>query len=83
MMGLIGIELDHACGLGHLDHQYCPYHYNLRELVGLAVRVMRVCQWQVGMVDALAIVRERVREAGEILARAFVRWRPDPDGMGL
>ena len=35
------------------------------------------------MVDALAIVRERVRLAGEISARAFVRWRPDPNGMGL
>ena len=33
--------------------------------------------------DALAIVRERVRMAGELSARAFVRWCPDPDGVGL
>ena len=82
MMGLVGDELRRACGLGHLDHRYCPYHYDLRDFVGLTVRAMRVCRRQVGMVDALEIVRERVRLAGEILARAFVRWRPDPDGMG-
>ena len=35
------------------------------------------------MVDALAIVRERVREAGEIPARAFDRCCPNPSGMGL
>ena len=35
------------------------------------------------MVAALAIVRERVREAGEILARAFELWRSDHNGMGL
>ena len=83
MMGLVGVELHRACGRGHLDHRYCPYHYNLQDFMGLAVRVMRVCRRQVGMVDALAIVWERVRLDGEILARAFVHWRPDPDGMGL
>ena len=83
MMGLIGVELDRACGVGHLDHQYCPYYYNLWDFVGLAVHVMRVCHWQVGGVDALAIVRERVRKAGEISARAFDRCCPDPNGMGL
>ena len=83
MMGLIVAELRTACNLGRLDHRLCPYHHDLRDFVGLAVRVMRVCHWQVGRVDALAIVRERVRMAGEISARAFVRWRPDPNGMGL
>ena len=83
MMGLVGAELQHACGLGHLDHRYCPYHYNLRDSVGLAVHVMRVCHQQVGMVAALTIVRERMREVWEILARAFMRWRPDTNGMGL
>ena len=43
MMGLVGIEVTCACGLGQLDHRSCPYHYNLRDYVGLAVRVMRVC----------------------------------------
>ncbi len=83
MMGLVGAELQRACGLEHLDHQYCPYHYNLRDYVGLAVRVMRVCQRQLGRVDALVIVRERVRMAGELSAHAFLRWRPDPNGMEL
>jgi hypothetical protein len=82
MMGLIGDELDRACGVGHLDHHYCPYHFDLQDFVGLAVRVMRVCHRRVGRVDALTIVRERVRMAGESSARAFVSWRPDPDGMG-
>ena len=35
------------------------------------------------MVDALAIVRDRVRDAERMSVRAFVRWRPDPDGLGL
>ena len=35
------------------------------------------------MVDALATVSERVRIAGELSARAFVRWVPDPYRMGL
>ena len=44
---------------------------------------MRVCHRRVGPVDALTIVRERVRRAGEISGRAFVRWRPDPKVLGL
>ena len=43
MMGLIGVELSRACGLGHLDNRSCTYHYDFRDYVGLAVRVMRVC----------------------------------------
>jgi len=83
MMGLIGVELTRSCGLGHLNNRSCLYHYNLQDYVGLAVRLMRVCWQRVGLVDALATVSERVRIAGEVLARAFVRWVPDPDGMGL
>ena len=83
MMGLIGIELERACNIGHLNHQYCPYHYDLWDFVGLAVCVMHVCQRRVGMVDALAFFRERVREAGEISARAFERCRPNLNEMGL
>jgi hypothetical protein len=83
LMGLIGAELRTACDLGHLNHRLCPYHHDLRDFVGLAVRVMRVCHRRVGPVDALTIVRERVRRAGEISGRAFVRWRPDPEVLGL
>ena len=43
MMELISVELTRACLLGHLDHRCCPYHKDLRDYVGLAVRVMRVC----------------------------------------
>ena len=43
MMELIGDELTCACGFGHLDNRSCPYHYDLRGYVELAVRVMRVC----------------------------------------
>ena len=35
------------------------------------------------MVDALTIVRDRVRDAEQTLVHAFVRWHPDPDGLGL
>ena len=83
MMGLIGAKLTCACGLGKLDHRSCPYHYDLREYVCLAVHVMRVCRRRVGRVDALATVSERVMMVGGLSARAFVRWCPDPDGMGL
>ena len=83
MMGLIGDELDRTCGVGHLDHQYCPYHHKIRDFVGLAVRVMRVCHWRVSRVDALGIVREMVRMAAESSARAFVRLCPYLDGMGV
>ena len=83
MVELVSVELRRACDLGRLDHRACNYHFDLRDFVGLAVRVMRVCHWRVGMVAALTIVRDRVRGAGEISARAFVRWRPDPDGLGL
>ena len=51
--------------------------------MGLAVRVMRVCHWRVSRVDALGIIREMVRMAAESLARAFVHWSLDPDGMGV
>ena len=83
MMGLIGAELRSACDLGRLDHRLCPYHHDLQDFVGLAVRLMRVCHWQVGPVDALTIVRERVRRAGDISGRAFVRGRADPDVLGV
>jgi hypothetical protein len=83
MMGLIGAELTCACGLGHLDHRSCPYHYDLREYVCLAVHVMRVCRRRVGRVDALSTVSEKVRMAGEVSAHAFLCWSPDPNGMGL
>ena len=83
MMGLIGVELTRACGLGHLNNRSCPYHYDLQDYVGLAVRVMRVCRRRVGIVDALTTVSERVRIAGEISARGFVHWVPDPGRMGL
>ena len=73
MMGLVGVELTRACGLGHLDHVSCPYHYNLRDYVGLTVRVMWVCRRQVGRVGALATVSERVMMIGALSARAFVR----------
>ena len=82
-MGLVGVELTCACGLGHLDHRSCPYHYDLRDYVGLAVHVMRVCRRRVGIADALATVSERVMMVGGLSARAFVRWCPDPNGMGL
>ena len=42
MMGLVCDELHRACGKSHLDHWYCPYHYNLRDFVCLAVCVMSV-----------------------------------------
>jgi hypothetical protein len=83
MMRLVSVELQSACKLGRLDNQFCPYHYDLRDFVGLAVRVMRVCHWQVGLVADLTIVRDRVRDAEKIFDRAFVRWRPDPNGIGL
>ena len=83
LMGLIGREFRTACKLGHLYHRFCPYHDDLRDFVGLAVRVMRVCHRRVGPVDALTIVRDRVREAGEISGRAFVRVRADPDALGV
>ena len=82
-MGLVGVELTHACGLGHLDQRSCPYHYNLRDYVGLEVRVMRVCQRRVGRVDALATVSEKVTLVGALSARAFVHGYCDPDEMGL
>ena len=83
MMGLVGAELTCACGLGHLDQRSFPYHYDLRDYVYLAVRVMRVCRRQVGRVDALATVSERVTLVETLLARAFVRGYRDPDEMGL
>ena len=73
LMVMIADELDRACLIGHLEHRSCPYHQDLREYVGLAVRVMRVCRRRVGGVDALAIVREAVTMAGASSTRAFVR----------
>ena len=42
MMRLVSVELRRACKYGHLNNRFCPYHYDLRDFVGLAVRVMRV-----------------------------------------
>ena len=83
LMVMIADELDRACLIGHLEHRSCPYHQDLREYVGLSVRVMRVCRRRVGGVDALAIVREAVTMAGASSTRAFVRWRPNLETMGL
>jgi hypothetical protein len=83
MMRLVSVELQRACEYGRLDSRICPYHYDLRDYVDLDVRVMRVCHRRVGMVDVLVIVRDRVRDAERMSVRAFVRWRPDPDGLGL
>jgi hypothetical protein len=81
MMGLIGHELHRARRAGHLDHRWSPYHYDLWGYVGLAVRVMQVCCWRVGVEDALTVVRERVLYAGASTSRAFITF--DPDGMGI
>ena len=83
MMDLIRVELNCACGLGHLDHRLCPYHFNLQDYVGLAVRVMRVCQRQLGRVDALTSVSDKVDQAGALSLRAFVRGFRDLDEMGV
>ena len=81
MMELISVELTRACCLSHLDHRNCPYHYNLRDYVGLAVRVMRLCRRRLGRVDALTSVSGKVERAGAFLARAFVRGICNPDEM--
>ena len=47
-MDLIEAEFARAWDLGHLDARVCLYHYDLRNHVGLAVRVMRVCWQQLG-----------------------------------
>jgi hypothetical protein len=83
MMGLINVELTCACSMGHLDHRDCPYHYDLRDYVGLAVRVMRVCCWRLGGVDALTSVGGEVERARSLAARAFVRGFCDAKKMGL
>jgi hypothetical protein len=81
MMGLIGHELDRSRRVGHLDHRWCPFHYDLWGYVSLAARVMRVCCWRVGVADLLTVVRERVLYAGASTSRAFITF--DPDGMGI
>ena len=83
MIGLINIEVTHACSIGHLDHRDCPYHYNLQDYAGLVVRVMRVCFRGLGGVDALTSVGGEVERARLLAARAFVRGFCDPDKMGL
>ena len=77
MMGLINVELTRACSMGHLDHRDCPYHYNLRDYVGLAVRAMRICCWRLGGVDALPSVGGKVEQAG--LLREFVSEFRNPE----
>ena len=73
MLDLINVEFTCAWDLGHLDDRFCPYHYDLREYVGLAVRVMRVCQQQLGGSDTLSFVSGAVEGAAALSARVFVR----------
>ena len=44
MMELISVELTRACGLGCLDCRGCPYHFDLRYYVSLALRAVQVCR---------------------------------------
>ena len=44
---------------------------------------MRVCRRQLGGVDALTSVSDKVYRAGALSARAFVRGFCDLDKMGL
>ena len=83
MMDLIGAKFACAWELGNLDNRFCPYHYDLRNYVGLAVRVMRVCWRRLGGAQALTYVGGLVERAAVSSALVFVRGFRDLEEMGL
>ena len=83
MMDLIGAELTCASYAGRMGARFLPYHCNVREYLCLAVHVMRVCQGQLGNVDALTFVSRSVGRAAISGACAFVRGFCNLDKMGL
>ena len=73
MLDLINIEFTHAGLLCHMYARFCPYHRDLQHYLDLAVQVMRVCRWRLGVAGALTFVGRAVERAATSSARVFVR----------
>ena len=81
MMDFVSAEFTHARQLGHVDLGNCPYHYDLRDYVGLALRVMRVCRRCLGGAVALTYVSSTVEQV--VAASACVSVRGFGGNTGL